>query len=153
MIESNGATPSGTARHQVCTLDELAEVGSRVLTEVRGIQVGVFRLGDGLYALENRCPHQGGPVCDGEVFRRLVAEVDKETGRVREFYAGDEHDIIACPLHGWEIEIRTGKVLADSRRRAISFPVHVEADAVFVEIPEKMKGGRLDVGRTPAAKS
>jgi nitrite reductase/ring-hydroxylating ferredoxin subunit len=149
----NGASAGGSERHRVCALDELTEPGSRVLAEVRGIPIGVFRLSDGLYALENRCPHQGGPVCDGELFRRLVAEVDEDSGRVREFYASEEHDVIACPLHGWEMDIRTGQVLADSHRRAISLPVHVEDDTVFVEIPEKMKGGRLDVGRTPAAKS
>jgi nitrite reductase/ring-hydroxylating ferredoxin subunit len=153
MSESNGSAVSAHERYAVCKVEQLPRAGSRVLAEVRGIPVGIFRLSDGLYALENRCPHQGGPVCDGELFRRLVAEVDEGSGRVREFYASDEYDVIACPLHGWEMDIRTGQVLADSHRRAISFPVHVEDDTVFIEVPATAKRGRLDVARSPAAKS
>jgi nitrite reductase (NADH) small subunit len=153
MSESNGSAAAALERHPVCKIADLPALGSRVLAEVRDIPVGVFRLNDGFYALENRCPHQGGPVCDGELFRRLVAEIDEESGRVREFYASDEFDVIACPLHGWEMDIRTGQVLADSHRRARSFPVHIEDDTVFIDMPATLKRGRLDVGRSPAAKS
>jgi nitrite reductase (NADH) small subunit len=124
------------SRHAVCASDELSEPGSRVLAEVEGVNIAIFRLSDGLYALENRCGHQGGPVCTGTTFRRLVGEIMPD-GRTREFYASEEHDVIACPWHGWEHDIRTGQVLADPRRRLRKFEVEAENGTVYVALTRR----------------
>jgi nitrite reductase (NADH) small subunit len=121
------------SRHAVCATQDLSEAGSRVLTECDGVKLAVFRLRDGLHALENRCTHQGGAVCTGDLFRKLVAEIAPD-GRTREFYESDEYSVIACPLHGWEYDIRTGQVLADPRRRLRKFDVETENGTVYVTL-------------------
>lgn len=125
-----------TVTHAVCSVDDLPSVGSRFLVEVDGVSLAVFRLSDGFYALENRCPHQGGPICTGNLFRQLTAEVLPD-GEVREYYASDEYNVISCPLHGWECDIRTGEVIADRRRRARTFPVELQGETVHVALPAR----------------
>jgi nitrite reductase (NADH) small subunit len=123
-------------RHAVCSTDALPEPGTRYSTEVEGIEVTVFRLSDGYFALENKCAHQGGPVCRGATFRKLTAEVMPD-GRTREFYASEEEDVIACPLHGWEFDIRSGRALADARRGVRKFAVDVDGGDVYVTVPQR----------------
>ncbi len=108
--------------------------GERLQAELGGFHVGIFHLSDGFFALENICPHQKGPVCTGNLFREVTAEVGPG-GRVRERYVREERDIIACPMHGWEFDIRTGACLADRRRRVKTFPVEVEGGEVYVLLP------------------
>ena len=77
--------------------------GERRIVTVDVRSIGVFRVGNAFYALRNRCPHQGGPLCLGRVFRRAVAD---EPGRVR---FTDEAPLLACPWHGWEYDLATGR--------------------------------------------
>ncbi|HXD75621.1 MAG TPA: nitrite reductase small subunit NirD [Vicinamibacterales bacterium] len=51
-------------------------------------QIAVFNLGDRFLAVDNLCPHQSGPLCDGIV-------------------AGDA---VVCPLHAWKVNLETGAV-------------------------------------------
>ncbi|MFP6870266.1 MAG: Rieske (2Fe-2S) protein [Nitrospinota bacterium] len=108
--------------------------GERLLVEIGGFHIGIFHLSDGFFALENFCPHQKGPVCPGNLFRE-VTEVGPD-GRVRERYAREEYDIIACPMHGWEFDLRTGSCLADRRRKVKTFPVEIEGGEVYVLMPK-----------------
>jgi nitrite reductase/ring-hydroxylating ferredoxin subunit len=73
--------------------------------------VGVYRLGDDLYALEDRCSHDDGPLCEGE----------------REGF-----DVI-CPRHGARFDLRTGTVLSPPATENVeAFPVEVRAGEVYV---------------------
>src|SRR3954452_20378449 len=56
-------------------------------------QIAVFNLGNRFAAIENRCPHSGGPLCDGIV-----------TG-------SEGHHAVVCPLHGWKISLKRGAIL------------------------------------------
>ncbi len=109
-------------------------VGERILLELGGLRLGIFRLSDGFYALEDKCAHQRGPVCSGNMFREIRAEVGPD-GRVRERYAREERDIIACPMHGFEFEVRTGVCLADRSRKVQSFPVEMDGEDIYVILP------------------
>ncbi len=108
--------------------------GERIRLELGGFSLGLFRLEDGFHALEDKCPHQRGPVCAGNLFREITAVVG-EDGRVEERYARAEADVIACPMHGWEFEVRTGECLADRSRRVKRFPVEVDGEDVYVLLP------------------
>ena len=61
-------------RHVVAALDE-SPPGGRKIVEVAGRSIGVFNVGGELFALRNRCPHQGGPLCEGKQWGRLTARV------------------------------------------------------------------------------
>ncbi len=86
---------------------ELADRGRRVV-EVNGVEIGVFRLGDGVVAYRNRCPHQGGPVCQG----KLMPKVEQPLGPGGEELTmrfSDDVVHLVCPWHGYEFVLATGE--------------------------------------------
>jgi nitrite reductase/ring-hydroxylating ferredoxin subunit len=104
--------------------------GRRKLVTVRGREVVVFNLAGELFALLDRCPHQGGPLCRG----KLVGLVESdEPGRYRYHRQGE---IIRCPWHGWEFDLRTGKSRCDPKRTWVkSYPTSVEPGGRLAEGP------------------
>jgi nitrite reductase/ring-hydroxylating ferredoxin subunit len=74
-------------------------------------EVFLYRKGDEVFAIGNECPHQGGMLCDGWV----------------------EGEIVTCPLHGWEFDLRTGACMTVPGESVPRFRVTVEDGAVFVE--------------------
>jgi 3-phenylpropionate/trans-cinnamate dioxygenase ferredoxin subunit len=73
----------------VCKLDDLPE-GAMRLVEVDGRKIGVFRAADGeLYAIEDRCSHDDGPLAEGEF------DPDACT--------------VECPRHGSLFDVRSGR--------------------------------------------
>ena len=90
------------ARYIVGTVDEIPP-GKRKIVDVAGRSIGVFNIGGEFFALRNRCPHQGGPLCEG----RLAGFVESfGPGDLRYSRAGE---ILRCPWHAWEYDIRTGQ--------------------------------------------
>ena len=79
------------------------ENGDRKIVDVNGKSVGVFRIDDRFYALRNRCPHQFGPLCVGELAPRAVSS---GPGDMR---LDSGPPLIACPWHGWEYDLATGQ--------------------------------------------
>jgi 3-phenylpropionate/trans-cinnamate dioxygenase ferredoxin subunit len=104
--------------------------GGRKLVAVRGREVVVFNVAGELFALLDRCPHQGGSLCRGKLVG--LAESD-EPGRYRYTRRGE---IVRCPWHGWEFDLRTGKSRCDPKRTWVkSYPVSAEAGGRLVEGP------------------
>jgi nitrite reductase/ring-hydroxylating ferredoxin subunit len=115
--------------HIVAAVAEIPP-GTRRLVEVGGRAVVVFNLGGEFFALANRCPHRGGSLFHG-IQTGLVES--KEPGHYCYSRAGE---MVKCPWHGWEFDIRTGKSWCDpSRIRIRQFPVAVRAGAELVEGP------------------
>ncbi len=82
--------------------------GEGVLVVAAGVEIGVFRVHGQLHAYENRCSHQGGPVCTGEIVGRYEQVLNAD-GTVREERFVDDEPRIACPWHGWEYDLETGQ--------------------------------------------
>jgi len=112
--------PAGTA-HPVCQVGELPP-GERKIVEIAGRSIGVFRLEDGrFFALRNRCPHRGAPLCLGRLMGLVTADRPYQRQRRR------EGEILRCPWHGWEFDLTNGKsVFMPERVRVKSYPVEVE---------------------------
>ena len=85
--------------------------GQVSLVVVDGEDVALFRRGEEIFALGNTCPHQGGSLGDGFV----------------------EGDIVTCPLHGWEFDLRSGACMTVPGESVPRFAVTVDNGAVFVE--------------------
>ena len=103
--------------------------GTHRVVEVDGREVGVFNIGGRLYGLANRCAHQGGPLCAGRlVTGTLVARAD--TGWAREWAL--EGEVIACPWHGLEYHVPTGRCLAYPEIRIRRYDVTLDGDDVVV---------------------
>lgn len=107
-------------RYIVATVDEIPP-GGRKIVEVAGRSIGIFNLGGEFFALRNRCPHQGGPLCEGKTFGLIQARVP---GEVEYSRAGE---ILTCAWHGWEFDIRTGRSWCHPERlRVRRYAVSVE---------------------------
>lgn len=105
--------------------------GTRRIVSVDGVDVGVFCHDGQYFAFENRCLHQGGPVCEGILIPQVETVLDDE-GMERGQRFSDREDHIVCPWHGWEYDIRTGRCAADARLALRSFEVSVQDDQVYV---------------------
>lgn len=123
------------ADHFVGSLSDLDDPSIRVF-DIGGREIGLARKGNEVRAYENRCLHQGGPVCDGRIIGKVeaVLAADKTT-RGERFSDTEIH--IVCPWHGYEYDLLTGRCAADSRLRLRSFPVSVVDDDVYVRIADE----------------
>ena len=107
----------------VGTVDEF-ETGGRKVVEVAGRSVGVFRVNGEFYALRNTCPHQGGPLCEGLLTGFLESSAPGDYRYTR------RGEILRCPWHGWEFDVKTGQSWFDPAGvRVRSYAVTVEEGA------------------------
>ena len=111
------------AKHVVATVDEIPP-GERKIVEIGGRVVGIFNINGEFYALRNNCPHTGGPLCEGHLTGFLKSTVPGEYEYVR------KGEILRCPWHGWEFDVKTGQSWwSPARRRARKYKVSVESGA------------------------
>lgn len=98
----------------VCPVEELPP-GEVKIVHAGQVSVGVYNLAGEYYALEDRCSHDDGPLCEGEF--------DPETG------------VVICPRHGANFDIRTGKALTLPAFLPVgTFPVRVVDGIVKVDV-------------------
>ncbi|MEX2260865.1 MAG: nitrite reductase small subunit NirD [Bryobacteraceae bacterium] len=82
---------------------------------VAGREIALFNLGDRFLAVENRCPHRGGPLSDGIVSGPSVV----------------------CPLHAWKVCLESGKVARPEQSSCVkTYPVRLEDGVVMVRLPQ-----------------
>jgi 3-phenylpropionate/trans-cinnamate dioxygenase ferredoxin component len=102
------------AEIEVGRADELPPNSVKIVN-VGSIAVGVYNLGGEFYALEDRCSHDDGPLCEGDF--------DPETG------------VVVCPRHGANIDIRTGEPRTLPATQPVdTFPVRVVDGVVKVDV-------------------
>jgi len=98
--------------HDLCALEEIPRLGSRVVEAPHG-DVAVFRTADDrVFALDDRCPHKGGPLSQGIV----------------------HGDRVACPLHNWLIQLDSGQAAAPDEGCVRRHEARVEAGRVFLRL-------------------
>jgi nitrite reductase (NADH) small subunit len=87
-------------------------------------EIAVFNLGDRFFAADNRCPHKGGPLCDGIV-----------TGHA-----------VVCPLHAWKVNLETGEVeRPEAANRCVqTYPTRVQDGVLQIDV----RGPRLQAHRS-----
>ena len=96
-------------RVQVANASEIP-VGARKLVTAGGVQVALFNVEGVIYAVNNHCPHRGGPLIRGHA----------------------DGLGIKCPMHGWRYDLRTGA--SDRPATATVYPVITDGDAIFIDI-------------------
>jgi 3-phenylpropionate/trans-cinnamate dioxygenase ferredoxin subunit len=117
------------SKHVVATVAEIPP-GQRKLVTVRGRSIAVFNLDGEFFGLFNRCPHQGGPMCEGILTGLIESD---EPGRYKYSRKGE---IIRCPWHGWEFDVRTGQSYCEAERIQVrSYPVEVAEGQHVVQGP------------------
>jgi nitrite reductase (NADH) small subunit len=120
------------AEYHVGAIADFAEA-SGILVRAGGLEVGVFMVRGRLHAYENRCRHQGGPVCTGEIIGRYEQVVLPDGTVAGERFADDEVRI-ACPWHGWEYDLETGECTADRRFRLRRIEVRQRDGEAYVVV-------------------
>jgi nitrite reductase/ring-hydroxylating ferredoxin subunit len=117
------------SRHVVAPARDLPP-GSRKLVDIDGRAIVIFNIGGEFFALLNRCPHQGGNLCEG----KLVGLVESNEPGVYRY--SRQGEILRCPWHGWEFDVRTGKSWCDPGRiRTKTYDVGVAPGSSLVEGP------------------
>jgi nitrite reductase/ring-hydroxylating ferredoxin subunit len=117
------------SRHVVAATGDIPP-GNRKLFVIKGRPIAIFNLGGEYFGLLNRCPHQGGSLCDGVVTGLL------ESSEPGSYSYSRQGEIVRCPWHGWEFDIRTGQSYCDPERiRTKAYEVAAESGQTVVEGP------------------
>jgi nitrite reductase/ring-hydroxylating ferredoxin subunit len=96
---------------KVASISEL-ELGSCKTVEEQGKVIALFNVGGRIYALDNTCLHQGGPLGEGRL----------------------ESEVVTCPWHMWEFNVRTGEKVGEPSLRVATYPVQVDGDDIKVAL-------------------
>jgi 3-phenylpropionate/trans-cinnamate dioxygenase ferredoxin subunit len=98
----------------VCPLTDLPP-GAMRLVEWEDLEIGVFNCGGTIYAIEDRCSHDDGPLVEGTLDQTRCT--------------------VECPRHGSQFDLRTGKPLTLPAYEPVdTFPVSVEEGIVRIEV-------------------
>ena len=103
--------------------------GTVRLLEIGGHRVGLYRVDEQLYALADRCPHRGAPLCSGAVATPIEAGDHSIS-------VGRSNSVVRCPWHKWEFEIASGRCLVDDRLRVRRYAVRAEGDEIVVSLDQ-----------------
>jgi nitrite reductase (NADH) small subunit len=87
-------------------------VGQSKCVKANGKEIALFRLDDGFYALDNECPHKGGPLSEGFIMDRQVA----------------------CPWHQWQFNLTDGACPMVPGRPVKAYPVEIKDDEVWITV-------------------
>ncbi|RPI29495.1 MAG: nitrite reductase small subunit NirD [Acidobacteria bacterium] len=95
----------------VARVEEVPEGQARVY-QVAGREIAVFNLRGDFHALDNICPHRGGPLGEG-------------------FISGSE---VTCPWHAWSFDIKTGAYTFDPELAVQTFEVRIQNGEIQVAL-------------------
>jgi nitrite reductase/ring-hydroxylating ferredoxin subunit len=101
----------GPTRVRVAGAGEINPGEGRVV-EAGGRTVALFNVDGHYYAIDNACPHRGGPLGEGDL----------------------EGAVVACPWHAWRWDVRTGANTNNPAVKLACYPVSVENGSIFVDL-------------------
>lgn len=117
---------------KVARVEAFADPGRKIF-DVDGFEFGLYHLGGEFFAWENRCPHLDGPACQGKMIACTTEAVNEDrTGRGREFSKTQLN--IACPWHGFEFDIRTGRHPSSQDTRLRAVKLRIENGDIYATI-------------------
>ncbi len=124
--ETDRGPPATRATAQVLNAGPLAglEPNQCRIVPYGKSSIGVYLIGDCLYAVRNQCPHQGAPLCRGQLgstYRPVGAAVEPFDEVLCD-------RVLRCPWHGWEFDVVSGQGLYDARSRVRIYPVRINSD-------------------------
>src|SRR4029450_6336131 len=105
------------ATHVVARVADLPP-GSRRIVEVAGRSIGVFNVDGTFHALRDACPHQGAPLCLGSVQGTAAPSPPGADTSVGARWVR-EGEILRCPGHGWEFDLRPGRSVFNPHRTRV----------------------------------
>ncbi len=107
----------------VGSVDAVPVRGARIIKTEAGC-IAVFRTSESeVFAMEDRCPHKGGPLSQGIVHGKSVT----------------------CPLHNWVISLETGEAQGADEGSVRTFPVRIEGERLLIDLT-RLHGGTAAAG-------
>merc|ERR1712203_1282314 len=125
---------------RICRDDELKEGAVKMMVLMDdNLQVSVWRHREKLYALDNRCAHMGGPLCDGDV-EDLASHMSLDRSLTLKGGARKEDGVVKCPRHGQCFNLRTGENIEGGHMRQQVYPVRItDAGDIEAEVPVEVR--------------
>lgn len=117
----------------LCRRDEISP-GEVKNVSVGGRSIAVVRSGDEFYALRNSCAHQGAQLSEGRLTGTMLPS------EVGEYRYGRKGEILRCPWHNWEYDIKTGCTVHDSDKRVATYSVVCDMENVYLETAKAPPG-------------
>jgi nitrite reductase/ring-hydroxylating ferredoxin subunit len=99
------------ARTKIAEIQDLPP-GAATCVDAAGRTLALFNVDGALYAVDNTCPHRGGPLGEGDL----------------------DGTIVTCPWHGWRYDVTTGANDGNPSLRVACHPVTVENGSAYVEL-------------------
>jgi nitrite reductase/ring-hydroxylating ferredoxin subunit len=96
--------------YRVADFDEIP-AGKCKVVSLNGVEYGIFNVNGEFHAYRNVCPHEGAKVCAGTICGTRLPS------KVYEYKYGRDKEILRCPWHGWEFDLKTGEHLVDPETR------------------------------------
>ena len=114
------------SRHVVSKVRDLPP-GERMIVSLGGKGgIGIFNIGGRFHALRNRCPHQGGPLCEGRLRPHVISRGIYKSAHEQ------NRTILKCPWHQWEFDMGSGRALYDEKLRVKTYRVQIENEDVVL---------------------
>jgi nitrite reductase (NADH) small subunit/3-phenylpropionate/trans-cinnamate dioxygenase ferredoxin subunit len=92
--------------------------GTGRTVEIKGVWIALFNVDGRFYAIDNACPHAGGPLGDGKL---------REGG------------VVECPWHGWRFSVATGRRVGNPNFEVPCCAVRVVGNEVQIALPPELK--------------
>ena len=86
--------------------------GQGIEVSLQGKSIALFNIGGDFYAIDNVCPHRGGPLSEGDM----------------------DGPQVTCPWHAWQFDLKTGTNLENPEIKVNKYNVKVEGEDVMIEI-------------------
>ena len=115
-------------RHEACRIDDIPD-GKMKAVRVAGRDIVLVRNGERVFALRDRCPHQGARLSEG------VVSCERSSDEVGSFLPERVGEIVRCPWHNWEFDAADGMCLHNRDGvRVASYRVTLEDGRVLVSV-------------------
>ncbi|MGY6211135.1 Rieske (2Fe-2S) protein [Cytobacillus firmus] len=122
----------------LCPSDQLKS-GSRKIIKLDQLEIALLNINEKLYAIRNECPHQGISMIYGPVTGTMVSS------KPQEYKYGYDNEIIKCPLHGWEFNLKTGKSLFSPEKVSLlTYDVRRENEEIVLYLRREPKNIRIN---------
>lgn len=134
-------------KYVVCRIDELPPGEHRIFRTPDRREIGVYNVNGEFFAIRNVCPHHGGPLCLGVTAGTSVARFN--AAGPPEIVWERTGEIVRCPWHGWEFDLRSGRAISGPELRTATYRVSIEQGQV--ETAETAERGPGPVERFPVS--
>jgi len=110
--------------------------GDRKCVSIDGSEIVVVNEQGNYHAVRSFCPHMGGPVGRGAVFKdqNSPPRVCEHKGGTQGSTDEDDGNTIACPFHGWRFELETGAATFSEKKRVRTYDVETVEGDVYVDV-------------------